>query len=62
MAESVLKLINDPELRRTMGERGKSRVMEFDIGTSVAVVEATYRECLDRFRGSLDAATSQRAI
>jgi glycosyltransferase involved in cell wall biosynthesis len=63
MAQSVLKLINDPDLRRTMGERGKSRVMEFDIGTSVAVVEATYRECLDGLRGRLDTATTrQRAI
>ena len=60
MAESVLKLINDPGLRRTMGNRGKSRVMEFDIGTSVAVVEATYRDCLNRLRSSLDTATTRQ--
>jgi glycosyltransferase involved in cell wall biosynthesis len=47
MARSILKLVEDADLRRTMGERGKSRVMEFDIGTSVAAVEATYRQCLD---------------
>jgi glycosyltransferase involved in cell wall biosynthesis len=46
MARSVLKLAADPELRRTMGGRGKSRVMEFDIGTSVDTVESTYRDCL----------------
>ena len=63
MAQSVLKLINDPDLRRTMGKRGKSRVMEFDIGTSVAVVEATYRDCLNTLRSSLDTATTrQRTI
>jgi glycosyltransferase involved in cell wall biosynthesis len=46
MAQSVLKLIADPDLRRTMGERGRKRVMEFDIGTSVDTVESTYREYL----------------
>jgi glycosyltransferase involved in cell wall biosynthesis len=46
MAESVLKLVADPNLRHKMGECGKSRVMEFDIGTSVNVVDATYSEYL----------------
>ena len=46
MAQSVLKLTADSELRRTMGERGRKRVMEFDIGTSVDTVESTYREYL----------------
>ena len=46
MANSVLKLVADPELRREMGRRGKSRVMEFDISTSVATLESAYRECL----------------
>ena len=50
MAQSVLTLIEDPDLAGTMGGRGKSRVMEFDIGTSVATVEATYRECLDELK------------
>lgn len=45
MAQSVLKLIADPNVRRIMGTRGKKRVMEFDIGTSVAVVDSVYREC-----------------
>ena len=36
MATSVLKLLRDPELGKTMGGGAKSRVMEFDIGTSVA--------------------------
>ena len=46
MAQSVLKLISNPALRHAMGQRGKSRVMEFDIGTSVTTVESTYREFL----------------
>ena len=46
MSRSVLKLLQDPELRQTMGKRGKSRVMEFDISTSVASLESAYRECL----------------
>jgi glycosyltransferase involved in cell wall biosynthesis len=46
MAESVLKLATDPELRQRMGEMGKSRVMEFDIRTSVAAVESTYQQYL----------------
>ena len=46
MAQSVLKLIADADLRRAMGESGKNRVMEFDIGTSVDTVESTYQECL----------------
>jgi glycosyltransferase involved in cell wall biosynthesis len=46
IAESVVRLVADPELRSAMGKRGKSRVMEFDIGTSVAVVERTYRNWL----------------
>jgi glycosyltransferase involved in cell wall biosynthesis len=47
MAVSILKLLRDPELRKTMGTRGKSRVMEFDISTSVANLESAYRECLE---------------
>lgn len=46
MAESVIRLLEDPGLRQTMGKRGKSRVMEFDISTSVANLESAYRECL----------------
>jgi len=46
IAESVLQLVSNPGLRRTMGQRGKERVDEFDIGTSVARLEAAYQECL----------------
>jgi glycosyltransferase involved in cell wall biosynthesis len=48
MAKSVLRLVTDEELRHTMGRRGKDRVMEFDIGTSVAALDAAYRETLKR--------------
>jgi glycosyltransferase involved in cell wall biosynthesis len=46
MADSVLKLLQSPELRQTMGARGKARVMEFDISTSVANLETAYQDCL----------------
>ena len=46
MAQSVIRLISDRELRRRMGENGRARVMEFDIGASVANLEAAYQECL----------------
>jgi glycosyltransferase involved in cell wall biosynthesis len=47
MAGSVTKLLNDHELRQAMGRCGKSRVMEFDISTSMANLESAYRECLE---------------
>jgi glycosyltransferase involved in cell wall biosynthesis len=46
MAKSAIKLIQDPALRETMGRQGKNRVMEFDINTSVATLEAAYQKCL----------------
>jgi glycosyltransferase involved in cell wall biosynthesis len=46
MAGSVLKLAADRELREKLGAQGKSRVMEFDISTSVAALESAYKECL----------------
>jgi glycosyltransferase involved in cell wall biosynthesis len=48
MARSVLRLTTDEKLRHTMGRRGKERVMEFDIGTSVAALDTAYREMLKR--------------
>jgi glycosyltransferase involved in cell wall biosynthesis len=48
MAQSVLKLIADSALRQKMGQSGKKRVMEFDIGTSVDTVESTYQEYLKK--------------
>jgi glycosyltransferase involved in cell wall biosynthesis len=48
MAQSVLKLIADSELRQKMGQIGKKRVREFDIGASVDAVESTYQEYLKR--------------
>jgi glycosyltransferase involved in cell wall biosynthesis len=48
MAQSVLKLIADSELRQKMGQIAKKRVREFDIGASVDTVESTYQEYLKR--------------
>ncbi len=45
MAKSVIELVRNRELRRKMGTRGKARVAEFDIDTSVARLEEAYREC-----------------
>lgn len=47
MARSVLTLVQDSELRRRMGEKGKSRVMEFDISTSVGNLDSAYRKSLE---------------
>jgi len=58
MAGSVLRLINDAQLRIDMGRRGRERVMEFDISTSVSNLEQAYEECLGL---SSCAATSQLA-
>ena len=58
MAGSVLRLINDVQLRIDMGRRGRERVMEFDISTSVSNLEQAYEECLGL---SSCAATSQLA-
>lgn len=45
IAHSVIRLVQNPELRRTMGSRGKARVAEFDIETSVSRLEEAYRKC-----------------
>jgi glycosyltransferase involved in cell wall biosynthesis len=45
MANSVIELVRNPALRHEMGKRGKGRVAEFDIETSVARLEEAYREC-----------------
>jgi glycosyltransferase involved in cell wall biosynthesis len=45
MAGSIIELARNPELRRQMGARGKSRVSEFDIATSVKRLEQAYTEC-----------------
>jgi glycosyltransferase involved in cell wall biosynthesis len=47
MAASIVKLLNDSELRKAMGHRAKSRVMEFDISTSMANLESAYQDCLE---------------
>ncbi len=46
MAASVLKLVENPSLCREMGLRGRARVSEFDIETSVNNLEAAYRQLL----------------
>ena len=43
MAQSVNTLLSSAAMRKTMGEKGRSRVAEFDIDTAVAVLEDSYR-------------------
>jgi len=45
MARSVIELVRNPELRRNMGSKGKARVAEFDISTSITRLEEAYRQC-----------------
>jgi len=45
LADAVLRLIADPQLRRRMGQAGRERAGEFDIKTSVSRLEAAYRAC-----------------
>ena len=47
LAEAVLRLVADTGLRRTMGERARSRVREFDIEASVSRLESAYRLSTD---------------
>lgn len=46
IAGAVLRLVRDPELRRTMGERGREQVKEFDVRTAMATLESEYRKYL----------------
>jgi glycosyltransferase involved in cell wall biosynthesis len=43
IARSVDILLSDIGLRKTMGEKGRAAVMEFDINTAVSNLEKSYR-------------------
>jgi glycosyltransferase involved in cell wall biosynthesis len=43
LARSVSRLVQEPELRRRMGEAGRARAPEFDIARTVREIEAEYR-------------------
>ena len=47
IASSVQTLLDDPDLRRSMGEKGRERVFEFDIATSVSNLETEYRKWVE---------------
>jgi len=47
MAQRVIQLISDPDLRRKMGEEGRKRVQEFDIREMVKRQEEFYTELLE---------------
>ena len=47
LAEAILKLIQNPELARTMGKEGRKRVEQFyDQRLCVKSIESIYRELL----------------
>ena len=46
LAGAIARLLGDPDLRATMGERGRARARDFDIRNSVARMEAVYEELL----------------
>ena len=47
LAERLARLANDPELRRTMGESGRARVLErYAVGRLVDDIDLLYRELL----------------
>lgn len=48
MTAAVLKLVRDPELRRTMAECGKRRVVEFDVRKAIDHLETEYRRVLEK--------------
>jgi glycosyltransferase involved in cell wall biosynthesis len=47
MANAVLNLVVDPDLRKRMGTSGKERVVEFDVRTAISGLESEYRKCLE---------------
>ena len=50
MANAVLTLVADADLRRKMGLKGRERVREFDVSTAIAGLESAYRKCLENSR------------
>lgn len=46
MAERIVQLIRDPQLRTRMGDAGQARSTHFDIRTAIRRVEAVYAEVL----------------
>ncbi len=50
MAGAVLKLTIDPQLRKSLGAKGKDRVVEFDVRTAISGLESEYRKCLETSR------------
>ena len=47
MTAAVLKLLADPELRKTFAANGRRRVAEFDARAGFACLESQYRKCLE---------------
>jgi glycosyltransferase involved in cell wall biosynthesis len=50
LAEALLRLLNDPELARCMGEAGRARVEEFSDKRMVEQIAALYRQLLKQKR------------
>lgn len=54
MAEAMIRIIEDEELRRRIVENGKRKAQEFSISTSVRKMEELFKELLERKRSNWD--------
>jgi glycosyltransferase involved in cell wall biosynthesis len=48
MAQAVLKLLADPELRNAFGEKGRKKAEEFSLCSMVDKIDKLYREWIER--------------
>jgi glycosyltransferase involved in cell wall biosynthesis len=48
LVEKMIRLVENPELRRLMGEKGPVSALRFDVGTTTRLFEDTYQAILDK--------------
>ena len=62
LADAVLQVATDPDLRDALGRRGRLRASEFSFARSAAIVRGVYRDVLDRPRYTADRPTADRQV